>query len=56
MSSLIEHSRINYEILDCVSIYNLSMHHIDCEMTFLNSDLGKEVCLKDLWVCTSLIN
>ena len=29
MSSLIEHSRINNEILDCVSTYSLSMHHID---------------------------
>ena len=29
VSSLIEHLKINNEILDCVSTYNLSMHHID---------------------------
>ena len=27
-----------------------------CEVTFLNSDLKKEVWLKDLRVCTSLNN
>ena len=29
VSSLIEYSMINNKISDCVSTYNLSMHHID---------------------------